>query len=128
MKLYNFIPILSSLGALAASIIALFTLLELFRQRKASYKPDLCVLKKHFKIINWKNILSKKWYKPDSQENDNASIRIVNIGFGAARNLVANWSFNVDEFIYKVNLEPIKHELQINRKIRGSKRCKMVVL
>src|ERR1039457_5879950 len=112
MTIGEMISLASSVGALSAALVALFTLLELSRQRKSTYKPDLCVLKKQFDI---KPGLAGKMcdvpftvdWAPQGvfqlETGRSATIRIVNIGFGAAKGVNAKWKFDSNEVIDEVN-------------------------
>lgn len=108
----EWISVGSSVGAVSAAFIALFTLLELARQRKSAYKPDLCVLKNRFNITQGtigKLVdlpMSLDWVPQDSTLPDlafRASIQIVNVGFGVAKNVKAKWIFDADSMTEKIN-------------------------
>lgn len=98
MTTSEWISVGSSFGAVSAALVALFTLLELAKQRKTTYKPDLCLLKQQFKITQ--GIIGKlgdlaislDWMPQDSTLPDisyRASINIVNVGFGVAKKVKA---------------------------------------
>ncbi len=102
----------SSIGALCAAVVALFTLLELSKQRKSAYKPDLCVLKNQYDIKP--GTLGKvggipfalDWVPqglPQSNKHFWATIRIVNVGFGAAKNINTKWKFDSNLLLNEVN-------------------------
>lgn len=109
MNLNEWMTLISSIGALLTAIVALCTLFELFKQRKSSYKPDLCILKSHFDIkgpgLGEAN-LALNWSEPSPSENTRilgTSLTLVNIGFGAAKNIEAKWNFNSNLLIQEIN-------------------------
>lgn len=121
MAVNEWLTLGSSVGALTAALIALFTLIELSKQRKASYKPDLAVLENIFEIRNTgKRILSKSiptdWTnKDDTRERRDASLQLVNVGFGAAKNVSAEWLYDIKHLVSEASqlIEDNNLELQI---------------
>ncbi|EGQ7900811.1 hypothetical protein K2B98_004732 [Vibrio parahaemolyticus] len=106
MTLSEWLTLASSLGALGAATISLFTLFELFRQRKASYKPDICVLKRYFTIRGegvGKTGIPTSWFRADSELGEMASIQLVNIGVGAAKHIGAKWHFDQSSLVKEIN-------------------------
>ena len=115
MKIIEWISLASSLGTLSAALVALFTLLELFRQRKASYKPDLCILQRYFDLkggeCGQKNIALDWSVCHEFTKGDLSapSIHLVNIGFGAAKKVEAKWVFDYENLMKDVNHLAQKH-------------------
>jgi hypothetical protein len=106
MTLSEWLTLASSLGALGAATISLFTLFELFRQRKASYKPDICVLKRHFAVRGegiGKFGTPTNWFHEDSELGGMASIQLVNVGVGAAKHVSAKWFFEQSRLVQEIN-------------------------
>ena len=106
MTLSVWLTLASSLGAMMAAMISLLTLFELFRQRKASYKPDLCVLKTHFTVKDsevGKFKIPTDWFKHDSEVKNSVFVQLVNIGFGAAKQIKAEWIFDPLKLIKEIN-------------------------
>lgn len=112
MTASDWISLGSSIGALSAALVALFTLLELSRQRKSAYKPDLCVLKMYFDVKpgfigQISNVpFTVDWVPQELTQPKTTyftSIRIVNVGFGAAKNIKAKWEFDFNSIIEEVN-------------------------
>ncbi len=114
----EWISLASSCGALGAALVSLFTLFELFRQRKSTYKPDLCVLKKGFYIrrlpfaadlpvaLDWvhRNLEHcDMTTEPSVHTGYAAGVPIVNVGFGAAKSVKAKWNFDASEVLAEVN-------------------------
>ncbi|PJG60255.1 hypothetical protein [Aeromonas cavernicola] len=109
MNTTEWISLLSSIGTLVTAIIAACTLFELFRQRKSSYKPDLSVLQNNFQLRSRKisNVeLAIEWGKLNEEGDDLfyfAGLTVVNVGFGAAKNVTAKWIFEMDRLLDEVN-------------------------
>ncbi|PVZ71945.1 hypothetical protein [Pelagibaculum spongiae] len=136
MNTIEWISLLSSIGALLTAIIAACTLFELYRQRKSSYKPDLSVLQNDFQLRPSKISdveLAMEWGKHNEEESNLvyfAGLTVVNVGFGAAKNVTAKWIFERDKFLDEVNdlaqkthqsfyIEKTEHMLSINKKGSG---------
>lgn len=109
MNINEWMTLISSIGALLTAIVALLTLFELFKQRKSSYKPDLCILKNHFDIkgpgLGEAN-LALNWSEYSANEDTKILgiyLTLVNIGFGAAKNIEAKWNFDSDFLIKEIN-------------------------
>ncbi len=106
----EWISLASSIGVLLTALVALCTLFELFRQRKQTYKPDLCLLQKSFHLkggeSEYKN-LALNWCASDKDEEkdflSHSSLQLVNIGFGAAKKVEATWTFNYVDLIKIIN-------------------------
>jgi hypothetical protein len=108
MTTNEWITLASSIGAMGAAVVALLTLLELFRQRKASYKPDLCIIQNYFDVggpgpagINIPLDWSTKG--DDGNKSSEASVKLVNIGFGAAKNVEASWIYDSEKLVSEIN-------------------------
>ncbi len=113
----EWISLASSCGALGAALVSLFTLFELFRQRKSTYKPDLCVCKKGFYIrrLPFADLpVALDWVPRDLEHCDmtaepsvhtayEAGVPIVNVGFGAAKSVKAKWNFDASTTLAEVN-------------------------
>jgi hypothetical protein len=107
MSLSDWLTLASSTAAMFATIISLLTLFELFKQRKASYKPDLCVLKRYFYVKV--NGGFSDWHDDKLANFTNASIQLVNIGAGAAKGINAEWHFDLNGLIENINSLAKKH-------------------
>lgn len=113
MNISSWISLASSIGAMSAALIALFTLRELSRQRKSSYKPDLCIIQNSFhlrglELLDQEMCLALDWVTQDSAEVQEESlsrpsIRLVNIGLGAAKKVKAAWHFNYEKVLLEIN-------------------------
>ncbi|WP_108944189.1 hypothetical protein [Shewanella halifaxensis] len=109
MTTAEWISLGSSIGALAAASISLFTLLELFKQRRASYLPDLCLVQKRFQLkqSDYMDIkLPLIWHDVNGEQSSFmyfATIELLNVGFGAAKNISVKWEFDELKFVEAVN-------------------------
>ena len=103
------VPLIPGLATLLAVVIALFTLLELSRQRKASYRPEIGILGKSFLLSKDRlsgTDLVLDWHSEEedlSINNNNPHIKLINIGFGTAKNVNAKWDYDIDSFIESIN-------------------------
>ena len=123
MKLINFlienkelILILSGIGTFISSIIAIFTLTEVKKQRLSLYKPE--ILLKTFLVTISKSPLVKEsgellYYKVsnfnDYSNNYNdiqfevfPKYKVENLGLGIAKNITCKWSFDVKAAIKEI--------------------------
>jgi hypothetical protein len=109
MSTIEWISFLSSLGAMCTALVALFTLFELFRQRKSSYHPDLCISKNFFELKSPKleyDQIDFNWFYFGRKTSDltyRPSIRVVNVGLGAAKSIRVKWVFDISSTAKKVN-------------------------
>jgi hypothetical protein len=112
MTTSEWISLGASIGAMGAAFVAVFTLLELSKQRRSSYKPDLCVLKNRFHIggeeprTNPDFPFAMDWIPEGSRSQQVITwptIRVVNVGFGAAKRVSAKWVFDTSCFVEEVN-------------------------
>lgn len=97
------ISLLTGIGTLTASFIALFTLLEIKRQRKESNKPEPAIKST---LIGVYGMEFKDYYFPFnfSQSNDTDSnlkhdimdfrLDLVNVGIRSAKNIKVLWEFD----------------------------------
>lgn len=92
-----------------ATLTALLTLREMYRQRLHSYKPDIVPVEQIFNayfhsplLCDWREID----YKQEQTDEDTISdyqISLFNLGNGAAKSIKITWSFDIDAFIENVN-------------------------
>lgn len=101
----TWILIASNIAAFITALAALFTVLEMRRQRKSSYLPDFAFEPKNFSLYKSEsnsNIplsyfdKSKKTAINNSLERVN--LRCFNVGFGTAKEVSLSWEFDVLEF------------------------------
>ncbi len=125
------ISFLTGIGTLAASLIALCTLLEIKRQRKESNKPEPAIKST---LISVYGMEFKDYYFPFnfSQSNDSDSetvndimdfrLDLVNVGIRSAKNIKVLWEFDFKKAIdfietlnqdglFKINLSDKRLEI-----------------
>ena len=96
------ISLVTSIAACLSAIAALIVVRQNYKQRTASYRPELVLVK------------TAVWLKPfeetggfphvaDDNDNSLISIPIVNVGLGAARDLKVSWTFPIDQVVSSVN-------------------------
>lgn len=97
------------LGTLISIIIAIFSLREIRAQRENSMMPDIQIEMKQNsielkRVINKKNTWTHYHWNSDSidEKNDSNSnqyyFKLVNIGFGSAKNVIVKWDFDREFF------------------------------
>jgi hypothetical protein len=103
------IALLASIGACLSAIATFLTVQQMARQRRDSYRPDLALSQLP---VNGACNPSGKTLLPDVWSTDQSApstakhfftIPLLNLGLGAAKNLVVSWSFAVDSAINVVN-------------------------
>ncbi|MCE9508049.1 MAG: hypothetical protein K8R48_07030 [Alphaproteobacteria bacterium] len=112
MTLQEISSFVSDWGTFLAALAAFLTLLEMHRQRKHSYKPDIVPIEKTFNgyfesaiFCTWKENIPQKLAKRDKTTSADVDIKLslFNLGNGAAKNLQFEWDFEFESFIKKLN-------------------------
>ena len=97
--------IISSVATLLTALFTLFMVLEIKKQREATYHPEIILSRINFKG-DFRNT-PKEWKKESEIENNNSSnnfsIDLYNIGLGAAKDVSVRFSFPVEEMIRTIN-------------------------
>jgi hypothetical protein len=110
----DLINILSGIGTFVSSIIALYTLREVIKQRLSTYKPEILI--KSFVVYIHKSPLELQSeelllyksanfneYKKNSEENISKEFgvsclyKVENLGFGPAKKLKLSWNYNTQK-------------------------------
>ncbi|MCC6372302.1 MAG: hypothetical protein IT236_14965 [Bacteroidia bacterium] len=118
LKHSEIINLLAGIGTFISALIALFTLLEVKKQRLSMYKPEILIksfilsisksplLKKEelleYRVIDF-NDNSNNYYQTKLEPSPN--YKLDNFGFGIAKNIVCKWEFESDiaiEMIKKI--------------------------
>jgi hypothetical protein len=92
----DWIALVSSVGTFLSSIFVLITLFELRTQRKQSYIPDLIIPDVVFNYSNEFSNYIKIW-KMDNDEE--LSLKILNIGLGVAKDIHVEWEYDIYDTI-----------------------------
>ena len=100
----SLIEMLAGLGTFIAAIIALYSIFELRRQRRAMYKPELFLDSFTFQVINNPFLLKhnlnkfrgkyKHKNKKTLSESLFVSYELENLGFGVAKSVECKWEFD----------------------------------
>ncbi|MGB4107670.1 MAG: hypothetical protein WBK55_07720 [Alphaproteobacteria bacterium] len=105
-----------------AAIAALLTLLEMHRQRKHSYKPDIVPIKQVFSGY-FQSAIFCDWVLNDSKNEEleelkspDLEISLFNLGNGAAKDIQLTWDFDFDTFIQKLNQLNQENETRVTIK------------
>jgi hypothetical protein len=108
----DWITTFSSLGAFITAIAALWTIREMRQQRTSMYLPDVVASRADFYIYTDPSFpfglpfaLVSEQLRPDAPDVSplTVSIHCYNIGLGAAKQLRARWSFDVQEFVFRIS-------------------------
>lgn len=112
MEAVTVATVVSSIGTFISSIVVLFTLIEINKQRKAVYRPDLVFSNSRY-FLYWDMVKSDLfpglWYPqerpPGVTKYDEKLIAVngFNIGLGAAKSIEIEWEFNIDYFIKQIS-------------------------
>lgn len=114
------INLLASIGTFISSIIAIYTLLEVKKQRLSTYKPQLllksfivyinksplCLEPEELLLFKTENFNEYKDNTTTKKEYEISSLyKIENLGFGIAKNIKVTWSFNMQKALKLVEKE-----------------------
>lgn len=106
------INLLASIGTFISAIIAVYTLLEVKRQRLSTYKPELllksflvyinksplCLTQEELLLFKTENFNEYKDEKTQKKDFDVSSLyKIENLGFGLAKNIKVTWTFEIEK-------------------------------
>ena len=108
---------LTSIGTLATAIVTGLMVWEIKKQRTNSYKPHLYIDKANFFVQGSQNenyFMASIWhdnakssaepadFRPESTTYNSFYLKCYNIGFGTAKNVSINISYDIDEFIRQI--------------------------
>lgn len=111
MTVDSVFSIISGLSTAIATILVFFTLLEMIRERKTTYQPEL--LPENFKKLdNDNNITDCENTYPKSIEGMER-IKIVNIGLGAAKDININFGIDIAKIVEHINQNDFKKKYRI---------------
>jgi len=108
MRITAFATLVSSIGTCCATVILLFTLIEMGNQRKSAYMPNLVLGRSNFYIYANKSTGTVDIWSPIKlTESDLKAVKrlggipvnLYNIGMGAAKAISFSWKFDVDRYI-----------------------------
>lgn len=98
----QWIPLVSGLAAVITALVTLFTVLEMRKQRISSYLPDLFFPNTRLYVYrdgSGSFFCSSEEGLSDSSQRNEVYLEILNIGLGAAREIVLEWDCDIDAFV-----------------------------
>lgn len=111
--------VVSSISTALAVIVAVYTILEVKRQRESTFKPELIIEEKYFTFAHDKNYSFYYHDNPNHRLEDsiffNFYLCCYNVGFASAKKIECEFSFDFDKYskeIYK-NLKTLNLEHEI---------------
>lgn len=96
----SWLPLLTGIGIIITSVVAIITLRVVIRQTRSSYKPDLYLnsLPSSYKVVYEakKQVIQCVLEKHTEKDLNMSGLlySIENIGFGTAKNISIKWKFN----------------------------------
>ena len=112
MSTDQIILIASSIATWVTAVIILFTLREMARQRRDAIKPEIVPVRQS--VFAQKDphatfnapIFWLTGMREEDEKTENYgrySVKLFNLGNGAAKNIKASWSFPLEEFVEHIN-------------------------
>jgi hypothetical protein len=110
MTIEQYISAGSSIAAFLAAFATFLTVWQIAKQRRATYKPEIVVMRGSVlttgdlknpdlrSLLNWKRSDDEKDTRTDFMGRD-YPLLLVNIGMGAATNVLATWDFPLEAFV-----------------------------
>ena len=110
MTIDQLIALSASIGACLSALATFLTVQQVAKQRRASYQPDLALTQIVVTGVpdsNNKSPLPIVWNTNPpgigSSQPRRCAIPVLNVGLGAAKDVVVSWSFPIDELVKSVN-------------------------
>jgi hypothetical protein len=117
MSIDQFIALAASIGACMAAIATFLTVLQISKQRRATYRPELALSRVVFEGSTGpgqNNKMPSFWMR---KEEGNAprtelvpnldfasfAVPLANIGLGAAKNVLVTWTFALNDLVEELN-------------------------
>lgn len=108
MSIDQVISLAASIGACLSSIAAFIAVHLSSKHSKDSYKPELLIARTHFKSIASGGIpcewINESVVEEEESYNMMFSVPLLNVGLGAAKEVLINWSFTIEDLVSKVNI------------------------
>ncbi len=126
--------LLTSAASFAAAIAALWTVRQMSKQHAASYRPELVMRRSTVYggplsvlpsslPMEWKDVPSDA---TNSHADQKATLQLINIGLGVAKNLTVCWSFDLDRAVEQINSLAHKRSFQTKIFINEQQRLEFV--
>jgi len=111
MTIDQTVALLASIAACLSAIATFLMIRQIAKQRKSSYHPELAISRVYFHGISHQigmGPLPQYWTGTDESGQVDTTIKqialpLYNIGLGAAKAVLVNWSFPINEFVKTVN-------------------------
>lgn len=113
MDINEWVSLIPGIAACLTAAATFYVALQMSKQRSESYKPQLVITRTQFKsqFNEKKGELHYKWERPDIERwksnsiarPDPFSITVVNVGFGAAKDMTARWTFPAGKLVSSIN-------------------------
>ena len=97
------ISLVTSIAACLSAIAALVVVRQNYKQRTASYRPDLILVERTMRLQPFEQTGGVPQLS-DEDGGSQISVPIVNVGLGAARDLEVSWRFPIDRMVSSINL------------------------
>ena len=108
----NLLSLLTQIATWITVLLVLFTLFEMVKQRKATYKPDIVISNNSVYVYISQSGFPDIWLEEriakgdifeTSEPNLKFQLPIYNLGLGAARDIEIEWKYDHANFIKAVN-------------------------
>ena len=114
------VSLVTSIAACLSAIAALVVVRQNYKQRTASYRPELVLVKTTIRLRSFEETGGFPQVS-DENSNSHVSIPMVNVGLGAAKDVKISWEFPVDQVVLAANrlaqgtLTPVSFEYEHGR-------------
>jgi hypothetical protein len=108
------IGIITIVATFITSLISLFTLLEMKKQRIESTRPNIIPVDSYYSLKSYSDGRFTVFTQFNGKYDQNAYLFLANVGNGSAINLRVMWSFNFKEFICNFRNEEINYHYDEN--------------
>ena len=109
------INIVASFGALLAAIAAVWTIVEVKRQREATYKPRIVVPTTHL-LIRQSGTSLKVFDEKQAKFEPGYGLKLQNLGFGSAVNVKIRWMIDYKEIVSRIKKLDDNSQFEIDNK------------
>ena len=101
----SIVGIIASGAALLTATAAFWTILEVKRQREATYKPRLIIPSRRI-LVRQTNGVVEQFDSTRAPFIDGYWLELQNLGFGSAIDIVVSWKIDYEEIIRRIKLIP----------------------
>ncbi len=108
------IGIVTIAATFVTSLISLFTLLEMRKQRIESSRPNIIPVDSYYSLKSYSDGRFSLYTQLNGKYEQNAFLFLANIGNGSAINLRVKWFFDFNEFISNFKSDEISYYIDEN--------------